>query len=99
MGKTINPEQELRKDYENTVYEYSSDYQPRPAYVDGQYIDVKYTQYDESYTTLNQENLSKRNFSRHPNKKRHKVTNKRFIQTKHGRTDYLNKRFEDYEKQ
>ena len=43
MGKTINPEQELRKDYENTVYEYPSDYQPRPAYVDGQYIDVKYT--------------------------------------------------------
>lgn len=95
MGKTINPEQELRKEWENSVYEYPNDYKPSKAYVDGKFIDVEYTQYDETHTTLNQLTSTKRTYSRHPNKKRHKVTNKRFIQTKYGRTKYLNKRFEE----
>lgn len=97
MGKTINPEQELRKELENSVYEYPGDYKPRKAWVDGQYVDVEFTQYDETHTTLNQENSSKRTYSRHPNKKRHKVSNKKFVRTKYGRTKYLNKRFEENE--
>lgn len=50
---------------------------------------------DKSYTTAKQDMDWPRELSRHPKRKRHKVVGKKWIQTKYGRTKYLNKRYED----